>query len=372
MLPPYPSIRAVEDTPTESPSFTPQGVDLWTEKTLPERTLFAFLSLPRSKIPWRMVVYVLAIFALATVGYGSAAVINQQAFIDDRGVPGGPAAWEFVSFTSAQNMMGVIAYVLLSWLADGLVLWRFSLIFGSKWVWTAFPATMFFGAIVSSIGLVISSFQLTDSFWAIQSVRWGTAYWSLSIALNLLLTTGIVVRISLLRVRIRRSLGAQHADRYFGIVAMMIESASLYAVFGVGFLVAYARASVVQNLVFPVLGQVQGIAPMLILARVAEGRAWSQSVIQNTGPGGGSTINLAPGGGGAGATAIPLGSVSRAATMHGHGQREGVKVNVRISTEVASSDESLRKGRGRGRAGRIQSEEEEFDGMEAMDKVSPV
>ncbi|KAK7437718.1 hypothetical protein VKT23_018434 [Stygiomarasmius scandens] len=52
------------------------------------------------------------------------------------------------------------------------------------------------------------------------------------------------------------------------VVSILIESAALYSIWALVFLIAYARGSGVQDILFPPLGQVQGIAPLLIIARV--------------------------------------------------------------------------------------------------------
>ncbi|KAF7290742.1 hypothetical protein MIND_01314900 [Mycena indigotica] len=303
-------------------SFAPEGetaFDLWIEKSfldgfalagvgygvllvLTWQTMHSFSNFPRGSRPWGLVGYAVMMFALATIGYGSATKINERSFVQDRNAPGGPSGFEIISFTSPVNMMGVVAYVILSWLADGLVLWRFWLVWGCSYIYTIFPALMLLGSVISSLALIVTSFQLENSFWAARSVQFGTAYWSLSISLNILLTLLIVGRILVLRKRVKGTLGAQHAQQYFSSAAMIIESASLYAVVGLIFIVTYARSSSVQNLVFPILGQVQAIAPMLILSRVAQGRAWSQSTIQ-------ATTVLSVNANGGSATNIGLGSL---------------------------------------------------------------
>ncbi|KAF7305424.1 hypothetical protein HMN09_00794800 [Mycena chlorophos] len=328
------------------------------------QTLYSFLSLPRGKTPWGLTIYAAVLFGLATIGYGSATRINEEAFIDDRDAPGGPAGWEVISFASGVNMMGVIAYVVLSWLADGLVLWRFWLIWGSKYGYLIVPASMLLGSVVSSLALIVTSFKLADSFWAALSVQFGTAYWSLSIALNILLTVLITARILVIRRRIKRSLGLQHAQRYFSAIAMLVESASLYAAFGLVFIVAYAKGSEVQNWIFPPLGQVQvsflefvdkrsrdsptcpsrqAIAPMLILSRVAQGRALSQSNIQAPT----STINLTNGnpvsvgadGGRGSTTHIPLGTIG---TRHERTNTESLSaVKIHIVRDEHTDRESV-------------------------------
>ena len=67
------------------------------------------------------------------------------------------------------------------------------------------------------------------------------------------------------------------------IASMLVESAMLYAVTGLIFIITYAINSNVQNLVLPVLSQMVCISPELIILRVAMGRAVSASTyVQRT------------------------------------------------------------------------------------------
>ncbi|KAJ7061280.1 hypothetical protein C8F01DRAFT_1057842 [Mycena amicta] len=271
-------------------SFAPAGetsADLWIERSfldgfvlagigygvllaLTWQTLYSLLNRPKGKTPWGLVAYAAMIFALATIGYGGATKINEEEFIDDRDAPGGPSGYELIAFGSPVNMMGMIAYVLLSWMADGLVLWRFFIIWDSSYWYAAFPALMLLGVVASSLALIVTTYTLENSFLVPLSFQIGTAYWSLSISLNILLTLLITGKILRLRQQIKGPLGS---------LAMLVESASLYSIVGLICIITYARSSSVQNLVFPALGQVQAIAPMLILARAADGRAWSQTTV---------------------------------------------------------------------------------------------
>lgn len=64
---------------------------------------------------------------------------------------------------------------------------------------------------------------------------------------------------------------------------MVVESAALSAVWGVVFIVPWAMGRTgVWGLVGQVLGPVQGISPLLILIRIARGRAWSRHTLSAT------------------------------------------------------------------------------------------
>ncbi|KAJ7708216.1 hypothetical protein B0H17DRAFT_1273970 [Mycena rosella] len=223
-------------------------------------------------------------FVLASIGLGGNAKFNEMTFIDDCIIPGGPNTFTFEFFSTPVNIMALVAYILMSWLADGLVIPVFpSPFFNNYKYWlSAFPALVYLGSVVSFILLIISSTKPDDPFWSADSVQFGTAYWSLSIALNILLTISIVIRIWFVRRQIRTLLGTQHSGQYISIAAMLIESAALYAVWSTVFLVSYARQSPLENILLPAQGQIQVIAPLLILFRVAQGRAWSRNTLYTT------------------------------------------------------------------------------------------
>ena len=84
----------------------------------------------------------------------------------------------------------------------------------------------------------------------------GVPYFSLSVALNIVLTLAIAVRLLMMRRSVVSSLGPEHAKMYISVTSMMIESAALYSITGLIFIVSYAVNSNVQNLALPVLGQV--------------------------------------------------------------------------------------------------------------------
>ncbi|KAJ7153215.1 hypothetical protein C8R46DRAFT_1357131 [Mycena filopes] len=285
---------------TLDPSFAPPGessLDLWVERsnlngvlisgvaygilfTLSFQTLLLFFQLPRGNIPRGFVAYVCVMFVLASLGFGGNAKFNEMTYIDNRNIPGGPNAFTVEFYNNWVNMMSFASYVLMSWLADGLVLWRFTLIYGYNYWLSAFPGLMYLGAIASSIALMRAIMSSTDlTFWGVKSVQFSIAYWSLSISLNIILTFAIAGRIWYVRLRTQRSLGFQHSGQYVSVSAMLVESAALYATWGLVFLICYARNTPLQNILLPPLGQVQGIAPILILFRVAQGRAWSETTL---------------------------------------------------------------------------------------------
>ena len=105
--------------------------------------------------------------------------------------------------------------------------------------------------------MAIYTMKPTVGFWAPITVNIGTAYWSLSIGLNIIVTVAIAGRLLKMRANIRRVLGPNHSSPYTSVLAMIIESAALYTSWALIFMVAYAKGDTFQNVVLSSLGQVQ-------------------------------------------------------------------------------------------------------------------
>ena len=123
-----------------------------------------------------------------------------------------------------------------------------------------------------SILTLFQSSHPNASLWTHTTVQFSLPYFSISIALNIILTLLLISRLYFMSARAKRSIDREHAATYMSIASMLIESSMLYAVTGVIFVVTYVLKSDVQNLVPPVLSQVVCISPELIIL-VVMGRA---------------------------------------------------------------------------------------------------
>jgi hypothetical protein len=89
------------------------------------------------------------------------------------------------------------------------------------------------------------------------TVNWTIPYFSLSLALNILVTIAIVARLLLYRHRITRALGPAHGSQYAGIATMIIESAAIYSSFSLLFLIPFALNNPISAIFLQALGNVQ-------------------------------------------------------------------------------------------------------------------
>ncbi|KAI9444190.1 hypothetical protein H4582DRAFT_1919951 [Lactarius indigo] len=162
-------------------------------------------------------------------------------------------------------------YVIISWSVDAVLVFRFYLIFDRllRWAWP--PALLYISSLVTgSLALrqlaIPGTTQNTNKL-----ANWLVVYRTVSLSLSVIVTLSIIARLLYFH---RRSGSIYRSPRspFLRIVAMLVESASLDTVSTLVYIIAVGINSPLQNVFLPVLGQVQVIAPMLILYRVAHGR----------------------------------------------------------------------------------------------------
>lgn len=96
-------------------------------------------------------------------------------------------------------------------------------------------------------------------------------YGSLSIGLNVLLTLMIIIRLSLLRRRIARTLGTARSSQYTGIIAMLVESASIFVIAVLLYIIPLGLRSVVAVAPMILMSMVQAVSSFMIIYRVGKG-----------------------------------------------------------------------------------------------------
>lgn len=210
------------------------------------------------------------LFTLSSIANGAQFKFTQMIYIDNRNYPGGPSAYLVEQQTETPALICLMAYIVNNWMQDALILYRFSIIYGRRNIAMAVAVIMFLSTIGLSCAFMARATAIT--FFEPLTANLLTSYFTISIALNVGLTLAIVIKLLRLRRRVARLFA--HDSPHLSAAAMFIESAVLYSICGIIFLVPWGLADPVQNLVLPTLGQVESIAPVLIIMRIAQGRAW--------------------------------------------------------------------------------------------------
>ncbi|KAF9030391.1 hypothetical protein BJ165DRAFT_1519976, partial [Panaeolus papilionaceus] len=164
-------------------------------------------------------------------------------------------------------------------------LWRLSVLYrGSRFCTPVVIGGIIFYLATFSLGLVtlIESSLPSQSFWSAIAVKFATAYYAVVTTYTIVITLFMVFRILSVRSNIIKAMGrSDFGGQYLNIAAMIIESSALYTVWGIVFLALYLRNNEVENVFLATLSQVQIIAPLLIIYRVSQGKAWEQDTSNN-------------------------------------------------------------------------------------------
>lgn len=141
---------------------------------------------------------------------------------------------------------------------------------------------LYFGSVAFGILFLKQVGTVSQSPWDSAGINFTIPYYSMSLALNILVTILIVLRLLVYRHRIVRAMGAGHGSQYTSLAAMVVESAAIYSGFALLFIVPFALSSPLAQLFLQALSMVQGATTFLIIFRVATGKGWSQDTYAST------------------------------------------------------------------------------------------
>ncbi|CCM00774.1 uncharacterized protein FIBRA_02816 [Fibroporia radiculosa] len=215
---------------------------------------------PRTKhLNWKMFAYICSLLTLATITMALYLTWDMIVFFGNHEHVGDPIAYLEEHDHSSMSLALTALYLLLSWTSDGLLLYRFCIIFQDIRI-------LRWGAVGSFLAMVVLGCCFTTSFASLITNIWthtptGAVFacLSLSLALNIILTAMIVGRI--LRIVYRSSL-------LVDVVGVLVESASLYAIISLVTIIMLAvNNGPAQATTLPFLGQIQAIPPILITTR---------------------------------------------------------------------------------------------------------
>lgn len=213
----------------------------------------------------------------------------QSIYIDNRNYPGGP--WQY--FLATQNLpVDVIFFAtlfVLTFLSDILVLWRCWVIWtASGWtasgriaayVVTAFPTLLLLASFAMGTLWTLQSSQPGLSLYSKLPQAYGMSYYVISLTVNIIITILIIIRLLMYRRTILDVLPEEHARHYVSIATIMVESAALYSVLALIFIITYAVNNPMNQIFLTAASCAQQIASYLIIYRLADGRAWTKNTL---------------------------------------------------------------------------------------------
>ncbi|KAI9063522.1 hypothetical protein FKP32DRAFT_1571673 [Trametes sanguinea] len=245
-----------------------------------------------------MLLYGCALFGLTTVALCLQTWINHDAFVMHLAFPGGPIEYLTQNARSPANLAMTFLFIVLNWLADGMLLYRCYVLFD-------YAKLALVGCCLSQLALVVVGCvflkdisMLSINLWVDVKTAPSLAYLSCSLIINAGLTLVIIIRLIYVRSRISGVLGSRHTRVYYTLVAILIESAAPYTIVAFIAIIACAKRSPLQIAMLPMLGQLQAIPPLLIAFRVMEGRALTHETWRSTlsfvAPGAATAVSIEP------------------------------------------------------------------------------
>ncbi|KAF8264498.1 hypothetical protein EI94DRAFT_1772636 [Lactarius quietus] len=217
------------------------------------------------------IVYGGVLLTLVTIAVVTDALWGQYMWIDRRNYPGGPLGFFAASENAWYNVFGSAADATANILGDGLLVYRCYMIWGSRWYIVALPTLIYLASSVLVIITIVES-ALPNSFLLNgKPANFGVPWVSLSVSLNVLVTTLICWRLLRMRSLTRELLAPELSRTYTSIAAMLIESAAPFTVLGIGLVVTEAQGGPLAIAFSYVWGMFCSLSPQMIILRVAMG-----------------------------------------------------------------------------------------------------
>ncbi|KAG2342641.1 hypothetical protein BDR05DRAFT_934543 [Suillus weaverae] len=219
---------------------------------------------------YALLFYVFITFVLGTTSFGVNVKYTEMIWIDLRDAPGGPLALIEGYMSYRINFIALVTGHIQEWFMQVLLLHRCFVIWNwSRWVMVPM-ITLYITMIVFSIIVLVEASTGVVFYNIIMEL----AYLCVEVGLTVIYTVLVTNRLFVMRGRMRQVIAQYDSSTYDTIALMVVESAALYTVFAIVFIVSFAMYSNgVTTLCFLSIGKIQGIAQLFIIIRVARGRA---------------------------------------------------------------------------------------------------
>ncbi|OAX34438.1 hypothetical protein K503DRAFT_785776 [Rhizopogon vinicolor AM-OR11-026] len=210
--------------------------------------------------------YVIITFVSGTIGFAANARYTEMIWIDLRDSPGGPDKLIEDELNYPINIVAVVCYYIMDCFMQALLLHRCLVI----WDWSRYVMVPMVILYITMIGAVHHIYKAdTGVIW--YNMNTVLTYLCIEVCFTVVYTILVTKRLLAMRGQMKETMMEYDSSIYDTVVLMVIESAMLYSLFAIIFIVSFALHSDVANLCFLSISHVQGIAQLLIIVRVARG-----------------------------------------------------------------------------------------------------
>ncbi|KAG1852606.1 hypothetical protein C8R48DRAFT_611670 [Suillus tomentosus] len=219
---------------------------------------------------------------LITIFVTTRLVSGQEMWINHPGYPGGASAYFNANMSAWYLTMSAVASTLLQLMTDGLLILRCFTVWRRSYSVLFVPCCLWLSSLVLGILNLITSASPQHNFYEGLKAHVGLVYICLTIGLNVLVTCLICGRIIFCARRMQHHFGHEASRDYFTIVAIVVESAVPFTLFGIAFLVSFGLVSYSSIIFLSLYGMFTCISPQMLILRVVRRRAWTAQVAQST------------------------------------------------------------------------------------------
>ncbi|KAJ4469978.1 hypothetical protein C8J55DRAFT_537743 [Lentinula edodes] len=236
----------------------------------------------RKKINWTMLVVALLLCLFATLDVAFGLRHNLDAFIYYKGQGGAVAELQDISYWV--NVMKTADYVAQTFIGDAMLIYRCYIVHGKNWK-IIIPSIILWlggtvcGALLTFTFATLKSAALIDTS---QAVPYVDTMISLSLTMNVLTTMLIVWKIwsvdrHTASIMSQTTSSASRASRLHRVMRIIVESAALYTISTLIFVITYVAGSNANYGTSDNVVQIIGISFNLIIIRVDSGRSYNGS-----------------------------------------------------------------------------------------------
>ncbi|KAG2154421.1 uncharacterized protein EDB93DRAFT_160335 [Suillus bovinus] len=214
--------------------------------------------------------YTLITFTLSTICFACTLKYTEIIWIDLRDAPGGPIALIKNAMHYRINFVAMLCGYTTEWFMQALLLYRCFVI----WNGVRHVMIPMFVVYIGMIAVAVTVLVRAGAGASFYSIDAALAYHAFLGANTVLYSILVVKRLVSMRNEMKAALAEYDSSTYDSVILMVIESAMVYSVFAIVYIVAFSMESnSLSTICFLSIYQVQGITQLFIIIRVARGRA---------------------------------------------------------------------------------------------------
>ncbi|TBU44171.1 hypothetical protein BD309DRAFT_1000670 [Dichomitus squalens] len=211
---------------------------------------------------------------MITVYVAVQALFGEEMWIIHADYPGGSAAYQADHAAVWYETLGSVASVALNLISDGLLLYRCYVVWTDRRV-LIFPLSLYLITFGEYLKPLVSDVIPHSNFFTGASQHVALSYATVVISLNFTLSSLICGRLLYHAHGVEHLLGRDVAQKYTGAVALIVEAALPYTLFGIAYVITLGLHSPTTILFMSLYVMFTCISPQLIIIRVVLGRSFS-------------------------------------------------------------------------------------------------